>query len=152
MLYMGGGIANKGISMTPEAPQHTQRVFGPEGTRQKPVGMQPLEPLTVRYVGFPARDILHMSGVDQLYCKPSSFEDLIQGNPIDTGRLHDHGLDTAAFQPISHGVQISRKAFEGAHRVFISVFGYRDPVFCGAYIDAGCICINDRKGVALLFL
>jgi len=48
-------------------------------------------------------------------------------------------------------MQIRLKSFEVAHRLLVSVFGYRDPVFFGAHIDAGCVWITYSKGRVLLF-
>jgi hypothetical protein len=92
-----------------------------------------------------------VSGVDQFYFNSLSFQDLIQGNPIDPGRFHDYSLNAAFSQPIRHGVQISCKAFEAANRLLISVFGYRNPVFFRTHIDPCRIGINDREGFTLRF-
>ena len=44
--------------------------------------MKVLNPLAIRYIGLPSRDVLHMVCVHQSHFDIPLFEDLEKGNPV----------------------------------------------------------------------
>jgi hypothetical protein len=46
---------------------------------------------------------------------------LIDGNPVDAGGFHRHGLNLARFQPVSQSVEIDGEGGKDLHRLFIPV-------------------------------
>jgi hypothetical protein len=69
--------------------------------------MQPLEPLRVADLGLAAGDVLGVAGVDQEHLEPALIKNLINGNPTDTSRLHDHRFHPAASEPVRKTMQIA---------------------------------------------
>jgi hypothetical protein len=78
-------------------------------------------------------------GIDQLDLKPALFEHLEQGNPVDPGRLHHHGVNLTLPQPLGQGVEIGRERPELLHRLLIAIGGHRYPVRLRPHLNPGCI-------------
>jgi hypothetical protein len=59
-----------------------------------------LEPLAIGDIGLPARYVLYVLCVDQIDFESARFQDLIDRNPVDTGRLHRHRTNPALHKPV----------------------------------------------------
>src|SRR4029077_2078941 len=62
---------------------------------QQPVRMEPLQPLCIANIGLASRHVLGIAGVDKKHSEPTCIEKLENRYPVDAGRFHDDGLDTA---------------------------------------------------------
>jgi hypothetical protein len=56
--------------------------------------------LTVEHVGLAARYVLDVVGVDQINLETANFEDFEEGDPVDAGRFHSHGVHAVLHQPV----------------------------------------------------
>jgi len=146
VLDMVGGVADKVRPVSPVGTKDAHLVVGAEGTGQEPIGVETLEPLAIGNIGLPARHVLHMAGIYQVYLKSMLFEDLVAGNPVDPGGLHGDSGDTAFFQPPGHGMEIGREATEAAYRLLIPAFGYGDPMLPGTDVDARGVLVDHGEG------
>ena len=68
-----GGVADKIGPMPPVRPKDTDLVVGAERAGEEPVGMEALEPLAIRDIGFASGHVLHMPGIHELYLEPVLF-------------------------------------------------------------------------------
>lgn len=66
--------------------------------------MKLLDPLAVESVGLAAGDVLDVTRVDQVNLETSFFEDFVDGNPVDAGGLHGHGVDAASVEPVGQSM------------------------------------------------
>ena len=98
--------------------------------------MQFLEPLAVDDIGFPTRDVFHVTRVDEDHVEAPRFQDLVEGNPVDPGGFHRHGGDAARGEPVGQAMEIRRERGERAHRGRVPVRGHGDIMHGGAAIDA----------------
>jgi len=147
VLDMVGGVADKVRPVPPVGTQDAYLVVGAERTGQEPIGVETLEPLAVGDITLPARHVLHMAGIYELYLESVLFEDLVTGNPVDSGGLHGDGGDAAFLQPPGHGLEIGREATEATYRLLIPVLGYGDPMLPGADIDARGVLVDHGEGM-----
>jgi len=103
----------------------------PVSTRQHPVAVQLLNPLTVQHVGLAPRHMLQALGIDQQHFKARRFQLLEHGYPHHPGGLHGHRLDLASFQPLDHSIQLwikNPKLAHGALACGHTVSGHTDKV------------------------
>ena len=112
---------------------------------QQAVGMQLLEPLGVIDVGLAPGDMLDVARVGHDHADATGLEDLIEGDPIDAGRLHRHGVDAAGHQPVGEAMQITREALEGPHRLGILLGRDGHDMELGADVDARRLRIEHRQ-------
>ena len=85
--------------------------------------MQVPEPLAVRDIALPARDVLDVARVDEDHLEAARVEDLEDGNPVDAGRFHRHVRDAARRQPVGEAVEIAGEGRERLHRVGVAIGG-----------------------------
>ena len=83
--------------------------------------MQILKPLAIGDVGLPTRYVLHVLCVDQIDFESACFQDLIDRNPVDTGRLHRHRANPALHKPVGQRMQIASESRETADQVWMSI-------------------------------
>src|SRR5271170_2638235 len=76
--------------------------------------MEPLQPLRIADIGLAPWHVLGIARVDKKHGKSPGIEKLENRNPVDTGRFHDHGLDTAFSKPVDQPMQIGREGTEAA--------------------------------------
>src|SRR5450759_3299507 len=95
---------------------------------QQPIGMQLLQPLAVQYVRLAPGYILQMPRIHQKDADTALFQDLVQGDPVDPGRLHRHRIHPTGFQPVGQPLQILGKNPKTAYTLFVAVWrhGYID--------------------------
>jgi hypothetical protein len=71
------------------------------------------------------------------------FEYFEYRHPIDASRLHGYAAHTLFHQPGAHLTQIGGKTSETPHRLGVPILADSHPVLTAAYIDPGCIRVND---------
>ena len=77
--------------LTPVGPQDANRGGGMKRIAEEPVGVEFQQPLALLDIGLSAGEVLGVPRIHQIDLQPPRLEDLIHGNPIDTGRLHRDG-------------------------------------------------------------
>ena len=90
-----------------------------------------------------------MARVDQEDLEATGFEDFIQGDPVDAGRLHRDARHAASREPVGEPMKIGRETPEGTDRFRIALRWNCDEMLGRAAIDpervndfetpAGCI-------------
>ena len=74
--------------------------------------MELLDPLAILDIAFATGHIFEVMGIDQFDLKAAVIEDFKNGDPIDAGRFHGHGIDAAFTQPVGQGMQVNGKGLE----------------------------------------
>ena len=113
--------------------------------------VQILKPLAIGDVGLPTLYVLHVLCVDQIDFESACFQDLIDRNPVVTGRLHRHRANPALHESVGQRMQIASEGRETADRVWISIGADGDEQLTCANIDSGCIRMQDRKCITSSF-
>ena len=141
------GVGDEHRALAEVAAQHADLVVGPERGRQPPERVPRLDPLAVADVGLSAGHALELPRVDQLDLEAARAEELEERDPVHAGGLHRHGLDAAAGEPVSQGVEIRGEGAEGADVAALGVAALRhgDVVARGSDIDAGGIQVDAAK-------
>src|SRR5437867_555134 len=104
--------------------------------------MEALQPLAVLQVGFAARQMPYIPGIDQKRFHPALFNLLKQRDPVNAGRFHNHRGHTAALEPLDQLVQLMR---EGSKLPDSALLGsdrmcpHTDEVGAAADINSGSI-------------
>src|SRR5207249_7008213 len=68
----------------------SNRLTRTKRSAKKTATMEQLQPLAIADVGFAARDIVELSGIDQKNSDSPRFQQLIDRNPVDVGAFHGH--------------------------------------------------------------
>src|SRR5258705_13916690 len=111
-------------------------------TSQQTVGVQLLEPLTIKDIRLAAGDVLNVARIDQLYFESTSLEQFEQRDPVNTSRFHRHGSDATLLQPSGQGLEVTSKSAKLAHRKWIPSFGYCHQVLLGPDINPRSIQVH----------
>jgi hypothetical protein len=77
--------------------------------------MQVLHPLTIFHLRLAPRDMLEVRRIDEGHAAAACFSQLIDGNPVYTGRFHGHCLTPAGRQPIRQREEGRGKRAKRAH-------------------------------------
>jgi hypothetical protein len=85
--------------------------------------------------------------VDEVNLETACFQDLVNGNPVNAGRLHRYRPNPALREPVCQRVQIASEGGKTAHRLRVSVSTHGDVQLAGAYINAGSIRVQYRQCV-----
>src|SRR6266487_526746 len=110
--------------------------------------MQALYPLAVFPVRFAPRWNLDLSSIDQEEAYATRFEDLVDRQPVDSGRFHRHGIDATGEEPVSQQMEIGGEGSEGANGLCVPVGGHTGIDLIGADIQAGSIGMDTRQAIA----
>lgn len=145
VLDRGGGVIEQALTLAQVGAQRGDVARGMKAAPQQAVGMQRLEPLGIVDVGLAPGDVFDVARVGHDHADATGLEDLVEGDPIDPGRLHRHGVDTAGHQPLGEAMQIARKALEGPHRLGIPLRRDGHDMELGANVDARRLCIERRQ-------
>ena len=112
MLNMLGAALDEGSAVAGVSSGGASVFIRVEGAAQEAEGMKLLDPLAILNIRFTTGDIFEMVSIDEFDIKAAVIEDFKNGDPIDAGRLHGHGIDAAFTQPVGQGVQINGEGFE----------------------------------------
>jgi len=87
-------------------------------------------------------------GVHQINLKPTVFQKLYEGNPVNAGGFHGNGPNVALLQPVRKRPQVRGEGEKHSHRLRVSIRWHRDINLASANIDTGSIRIqNGDDGV-----
>ena len=115
-LDMGGALPHQLLPGAHQAPQLDHLLRRHEAAPDQPVRLQIREPDRVRHVALAARNGLDVLGIGQNQLEvPGLRQDAPHRLPVDPGRLHRHGRDVVARQPLRQGNQAGRRRLEGAY-------------------------------------
>src|SRR3954451_1582744 len=103
---------NDTVAMPPERADGADYIRWPKASAQQTDRVQVLNPLPIRNISFAARHVSDILGIHQKHFNAVSFESLVEGNPIDAGRLHRDRPNPASFQPLRQLEQIPRECRE----------------------------------------
>jgi len=109
--------------------------------------VQLAQPAAVDRVALAPGDMLDLAPIDQGDLEAALAQQLVEGDPVDTGALHGDAADPTLLQPIGQGEQAMGHGGEFAHRFSIPIRGHTDPVGLGADIDAGGIGLDHDQVV-----
>src|SRR5207302_5447877 len=101
--------------------------------------MQTVDPLTVAAVRLgTSPQLAAVAGIDQEDLEPLGLEQLVQGDPVDAGRLQGDRGDLVLPQEGGNGLQAIRVGRELPNQAGSGVGGETDtdPVGAGADVDA----------------
>ena len=108
--------------------------------------MESLNPPAIQAISLRTTgDIFHLPGVDETDGEPAGLKDLIERNPLDTGRFHRHGRHPAFRQPVGNGMQITRKRAKFPDVVLLllhPVWGDTDPHFFRCHVNSSSIQVD----------
>ena len=119
---------------------------GRKEARRRPTEWRDLEPLAVLDIRLPARDVLHVPGIDQAHVEPAGLQALVERKPVHAGGLHGDGGHAALREPIREGVQVLRERPEAPDGLRVAVERHADVEFGGPNVDTRSIRLQDRHG------
>ncbi len=122
--------------------QHADFFRRTKSLHQQSIGMQFLRPLAVQHIGLAARNILDPPRINQIDLEAALFENLVERDPVNSGRFQGHGRDATLAQPVGQRVQVGGKRFELAHRNQVAPFRHGDQMAIGTNVDARRIHID----------
>jgi len=125
------------LAMSPKGPESTDGLRGAVGGAEKAYRMEVLQPLAIGDVGFAARHVLDMTGVDQAHPEAAVFQDLKERNPENARGLHRHGFNAALLEPIGQLLKFPGEGTEVADRLRIAIRGNRHIDLRCPDIDSG---------------
>ena len=73
-----------------ESAQGADRLARPKRTAQQAATVQHLQPLAIDHVGLSPRHMAQLPRIDQDRLDAPFFQQLIERNPVHTGRFHRH--------------------------------------------------------------
>src|SRR3984957_14332338 len=123
MLNTAAGVLHVPVPQTPHSPDGPYVFRRPERVPQQPVGVQLHQPLAFLHVRLAPRKIVGVTRVHQKHLQAVLFQNVINGEPVNTSGLHGHRLDTARFQPRRHALQIRCPASKLPRTGCVSIAG-----------------------------
>jgi len=147
MLGMLAGLFDETVAMAKNGTNGADLLGWPERCSDEPDGMKKLEPLAIPDIGFTSGDVLERPGVGQVDFEPGGFEDLIERDPIEPGRLQGNGIDPAAFKPGGKCKQVLSESFETTNRLGVPIRGNAREHQGSADVDRSRIGIDHRQGL-----
>ena len=142
-------VFQKTLALTHVGSQLRNLSFGPKTGPQQSKRMEPLQPLRIADIGFAPRHVLGIARIDKTHSKPACIEKLEDRNPVDAGRLHDDGLDTAFCKPVDQRMQIGRKGAEAADWLRCAISADGRHVHCRPDVNGSRVRVHDRHLTAI---
>ena len=139
VLDAGGRSADEGVALAHVGPSYTEVIGGTESAVEPPEGVEFWPPLAVSASGFAAGHVFGVAGVDQVDGKTPRFQNLEEGDPVDSRAFHDHGIDLASLAPVGHGMKVGRNARNPAHGLWRAIRRHGNVVLGTAHVDPGGI-------------
>jgi hypothetical protein len=116
--------------------QRDDGVDRPKAPPQQPHAVQFAQPLAIRHIALPPRDVFHVPGIDEVHLKPTRFEDLVDRDPVDPGRFHRDARHAAGREPVREPVEVGREGRERSHGHRIPIGRHGHEMFRGTTINA----------------
>lgn len=85
--------------------------------------------------------------VNEVNFEAARFQDLVNGNPVNAGRLHRHRANPALHQPVGQRMQIASKGGKATDGLRVSISADSNVQFAGANINARSIWMKDWQCV-----
>ena len=146
VLDMMGGVADLHLPLPPVGTHREHGIGRPKRRAQETVGMQALNPLRIQHVGLrPCAATRKLPRFDQIDLETLRFEELEQGNPVDSGGFQSNRLDTALLQPRDDLVEIDGVGAELADWVGVAIRRDADHVHVGMDVDSGRVRVDDAE-------
>jgi hypothetical protein len=91
--------------------------------------------------------MLELPRIDQLHREAARGEELKEGNPVDPGGFHGHGVHATAPQPVRQGVQVGGEGPELPHALplGIAALGHGRKVGLGPDVDASGVQVDPSE-------
>jgi hypothetical protein len=80
---------------------------------------------------------MYVARVNQHYLEAALFKDFVERNPVDPGRFHRHGLDSALGQPVGQANKLCGEGAKLAYRFGVALDWNRHEVTSLAAVDTG---------------
>ena len=113
MEDVGGAMLDELSAVAEEGTEGTHLGVGAEGGVEEAEGVELADPLAVGEVGLASGDVLDVGSVDQVDLEAAPFQEFEDGNPIDAGGLHRHGVHAAILEPVGEscrsGVKVAKR-------------------------------------------
>jgi hypothetical protein len=111
MLHVDGSALDQTGAMTTQRTDGADIAVGAKRGPKQAYRVQVLQPPAIAHVRLASGHMLDMLGVDQADTDASLLQYLVRGKPVDAGRFHGYGSDTALNQPSRHLTQILGECF-----------------------------------------
>jgi hypothetical protein len=98
--------------------------------------------LALLHIAFAPGQILGVARVDQVHLKTTFFQNVVQGNSVDPGRLHRYRHYSTTLQPVRQPIQIGRETPELAYWFRISIRTHRHIVGSVTYVNPCGLGVN----------
>jgi len=138
-------IADMLFALPPVGPHH-QDLFGrAKRVLQQPIDVHFQQPLAFLNIRFSSRQVLRVGRIHQEHPYAPFRQNVVQGNPIHSRRLHGDGIHSPLHQPIGHVLQVLRETSKATHRLAIQSRRDGDPMFVIAHIYTGGFGVNNTQ-------
>jgi len=145
-FIMCKAFCDEHVPMADEGAEDADIISGAEGALEEAVSVELLDPLAVEDISLAAGDVLDVSGVDEEDLKTAFIEDFKDGDPVDAGGLHGHGVDATGQEPIGQSMQGTGIGLEGPDGLGTTVFRHSGIDFRGADVETGGVEIDLLEG------
>ena len=135
-------LLNESLSVAEVATQGGDGCFGSKASAEQPHAVQLPEPFAIADIALAPRDVFDVARVDQEDLEATGFEDFIQGDPVDAGRLHRDARHAASREPVGEPMKIGRETPEGTDRFRIALRWNCDEMLGRAAIDPSDIHVD----------
>ena len=125
VLKVDRGHRHETLAMSPKGPERTDGLRGAVGGAQKAYRLEVWPPLAIGDVGFAARHVLDLPGVDQAHPAAAVFQNLQERNPENARGLQRHGFQAARLEPLGPLLKFPGAGTEVADRRRIAIRGNR---------------------------
>src|SRR3982751_4503959 len=95
-------------------------------------------------IGSSPGNVFHVPCIGQTRSDSVGFQNVVERNPINAGRFHGYGCDSAGFQPLDHRVQIFSERIEYSHWAFVAVGRHGHKNLPRSNIDAASVRLQTR--------
>src|SRR5262245_30153364 len=90
-----------------------------------------------------------MRCVDEQHFEAARLEDLVDGDPVDSGRLHHDGVDPTFLEPGGQCVEVARERAERSDVRVTPILRDSYPMLAGADVEACRVRMTDFQPLDL---